>query len=149
LGRFTDNRINLLNAIREKLRELSFVPFVFDFEPPDTKNLTETVRILAGLSYFVIVDITAPRSSPLEVQATIPEFMIPFVPIIQKGEKPFAMFNDLINSAKGVLAPLEYKNENDLMKVFSKAIVERAVKKAIQLNKEKTKKITTITTDDF
>jgi uncharacterized protein YjbI with pentapeptide repeats len=149
LGRFTDNRINLLNAIREKLRELSFVPYVFDFEKPETKNFTETVRILASLSYFVIVDLTAPRSSPLEVQATIPEFMIPFVPIIQKGEKPFAMFNDLINSAKGVLTPLKYKNENDLMKVFTKAIVERAVNKANQLSKEKVKKIRSISTDDF
>ena len=32
---------------------------------------------VAGLSQFVIVDITNPRSAPLELQATVPEYMIP------------------------------------------------------------------------
>ena len=50
------------------------------------------MQLLAGLSRFVIVDITNPRSAPLELQATVPEYMIPFVPIIQEGEEPFAMF---------------------------------------------------------
>jgi hypothetical protein len=32
------------------------------------------------LSRFIIADITNPRSSPLELQATMPDYMIPFVP---------------------------------------------------------------------
>ena len=40
--------------------------------------------MLAGLSRFVIADITNPRSAPLELQATVPEYMITFVPIIEK-----------------------------------------------------------------
>jgi hypothetical protein len=39
----------------------------------------------------VIVDITNPRSAPLELQATVPEYMIPFVPILERREEPFAM----------------------------------------------------------
>ena len=31
------------------------------------------MRLLAGLSKFVIADITNPKSSPLELQATVPE----------------------------------------------------------------------------
>jgi hypothetical protein len=35
---------------------------------------------------------------PLELQATVPECMIPFVPIIEDGEEPFAMFQGLLVS---------------------------------------------------
>jgi hypothetical protein len=49
-----------------------YLPIVFNFDKPETKDFTETVRLLAGLSKFVIADITNPKSSPLELQATIP-----------------------------------------------------------------------------
>jgi len=47
------------------------------------------------MSRFVIADVTNPRSAPLELQATVPELMVPFRPIIEEGEKPFAMLEDL------------------------------------------------------
>jgi hypothetical protein len=72
LGRFTEGRITILERLREKLRSLGFVPMVFNFDKPETKDFTETVRLLANLSHFVIVDITNPRSTPLELQATVP-----------------------------------------------------------------------------
>jgi hypothetical protein len=37
--------------------------------------LTETVRSLANLSQFLIVDITNPRSTPLELQVAAPDYM--------------------------------------------------------------------------
>jgi hypothetical protein len=43
----------------------------------------------------VIADVSNPKSAPLELQATLPEIMIPFLPIIEEGEKPFAMLQDL------------------------------------------------------
>jgi hypothetical protein len=58
-------------------------------------GFTETVRLLAGIFCFVIADITNPRSATLELQATVPECMIPFVSILEKGEEPFAMPRDL------------------------------------------------------
>src|SRR5262249_11785130 len=95
LGRFTEGRIVVLERLRDKLRDLGFVPMVFNFDKPETKDFTETVRLLASLSKFVIVDITNPRSAPLELQATVPDYMIPFAPILQEGEEAFAMFKDL------------------------------------------------------
>jgi len=65
------------------------------FERPTDRDLTETVRILAGLSRFVIADITNPRSVPLELQATVPDYMVPFVTILQRGQPAFGMFDDL------------------------------------------------------
>ena len=63
------------------------MPMVFNFDKPETKDFTETVRLLCSLSKFVIVDITNPRSAPLELQATVPDYMVPFVPILQQGER--------------------------------------------------------------
>ena len=63
LGRFGD-RLTLLHELRNRLRELGFIPIVFDFERPRLRDLNETVRVLAGLSAFVVADLTAPRSTP-------------------------------------------------------------------------------------
>ena len=49
---------------------------VFNFDKPEAKDFTETVRLLAGLSKFVIFDITNFRSAPLELQATVPDYMV-------------------------------------------------------------------------
>ena len=49
---------------------------------------------------------TNPRWTPLELQAAVPNYMVPFVPILQKGEEPFAMFVDLQNKYDWVLKPV-------------------------------------------
>src|SRR5215470_4221493 len=56
LGRFTEGRMVVLERLREKLRDLGFVPIVFNFDRPETKDFTETVRVMCGLSHFVIVE---------------------------------------------------------------------------------------------
>lgn len=94
LGRFTEGRIAILERLREELRKRGYLPIVFNFDKPETKDFTETVRLLAGLSHFVIADITNP-TAPLELQATVPEIMVPFRPIIEEGQEPFAMLQDL------------------------------------------------------
>ncbi len=115
LGRFKPyERKAVLDAIREELRRQNYIPIVFDFEKPTSKDFTETIRLLTGMCLFVIADITNPRSSPLELQATVPYFRIPFVPIIQKGEEPFSMFNDLYGCDR-VLDLLEYDSVNSLV----------------------------------
>jgi hypothetical protein len=43
-----------------------------------TEDFTETVRLLAGLAKFVIANIPNPKSSPLELQAGVPEILVPF-----------------------------------------------------------------------
>lgn len=129
LGRFTPERKRILDAIREELRNnYNLLPIVFDFERATEKDITETIKILAGLSRFVIADITAPKSSPLELQATIPNYMVPFVTIIQEGESPFSMFTDLWKKYdKWVLQPLEYPSLEILLEYFEKGVINRVV----------------------
>ena len=125
IGRFTGGRIAVLERLREELRKRDFMPMVFNFDKPETKDFTETVRLLAGLSRFVIADITNPRSAPLELQATVPEYMIPFVPILERGEKPFAMFRDLwIKHREWVLDPIRYPSVDRLIEVLDAEIVK-------------------------
>jgi uncharacterized protein YjbI with pentapeptide repeats len=142
LGRFTAERKAVLYAIRKKLRELGFVPMLFDFEKPTQRDFTETIKTLAGLSRFIIADITNPRSSPLELQAIIPDYMIPFVPIIQEDEKPFAMFQDLQQKyGDWVLQVLKYDTADNLLDVLEKAVVKPALEKGDQLLLKKAKGI--------
>jgi len=134
LGRFTGGRIAVLERLRDELRERNFLPIVFNFDKPETKDLTETVRLLAGLSRFVIVDVTNPRSAPLELQATVPEYMIPFVPIIERGEEPFSMFKDLwIKHRDWVLDPIRYPSVDRLIEVLDAEIIGPANERYNQL----------------
>jgi hypothetical protein len=127
LGRFTAERKPVLDALRSELRRRDFVPIVFDFERSGERDLTETIKILAGLSVFVIADITNPKSSPLELQATVPEFMIPLVPIIADGEEPFAMFKDLWVKYRWVLEPVRYPSAERLLEEIETFVIAPAL----------------------
>jgi len=128
LGRFAiPERKAILDALRNKLREYDLLPIVFDFERPTDKDFTETIKTLAGISYFVIADVTNPKSSPLELQATVPDYQIPFVPIIQEGESPFAMMVDLQKKYPWVLPTKSYDSIDTLMKTLKPGIIDPAV----------------------
>ncbi len=136
LGRFTERK-ELLDRMADKLRERGFLPIIFDFERPTDRDLTETVKVLAGLSRFVIADITNPRSVPLELQATIPDYMVPFVIIVEKGQPVFGMFNDLPRKHDWALPLLEYSSVDNLIAAFDDAIVNPALEKGDEVRRRK------------
>jgi Pentapeptide repeats (8 copies) len=142
LGRFTEGRVVVLERLREELRKRDFVPMVFNFDKPEVKDFTETVRLLASLSHFVIADITKPKSTPLELQAVVPECMVPFVPILERGEKPFAMFTDLwIKYREWVFDPISYPSVDRLIEVLDTEIVRPAQAKFADLLARKAEKL--------
>jgi len=100
---------------------------MFDFDRPTDKDFTETIKTLAGISYFVIADVTNPKSSPLELQATVPDYQIPFVPIIQEGERPFSMMIDLQQKYPWVLPTKSYDSIDTLMAALKPGIIDPAV----------------------
>jgi|ERR1051326_3186656 hypothetical protein len=69
LGRFTEERKAVLDAVREELRQQDYVPIIFDFEPPPTRDLTEIVSTLAHIARFIVADITDPKSIPQELES--------------------------------------------------------------------------------
>jgi uncharacterized protein YjbI with pentapeptide repeats len=134
LGRFSiPERKAILDALRNKLREYDLLPIVFDFDRPTDKDFTETIKTLAGISYFVIADVTNPKSSPLELQATVPDYQIPFVPIIQEGEYPFSMMVDLQKKYNWVLDTISYDSLDTLIKILKPHIIDPAIKKRDEL----------------
>ena len=64
LGRFTDERKVVLDALREELRKRDFLPILFDFNVPATRDITETISLLARMARFVVADITDAKSIP-------------------------------------------------------------------------------------
>lgn len=133
LGRFADSeRKDVLEAIRERLRELGFVPIMFDFDRSALRDLTETAVLLAGLSRFVIADVTQPKSVPLELQAAMPTFAIPFVALIRRDEKPFAMIEDLARRPNWV-SLVRYGTAEGLGRRLDEYVVRPALAKETDL----------------
>src|SRR2546423_15666036 len=58
LGRFTPERKQVLDAIREELGKQNYVPVLFDFEKPASRDFTETVNMLGHMSRFIVADLT-------------------------------------------------------------------------------------------
>ena len=57
-------------------------------------------------------------------EAAVPDYMVPFAPILQKGEKPFAMFVDLKNKYDWVLKRvIVYPSVDRLIEVLEDEIV--------------------------
>jgi uncharacterized protein YjbI with pentapeptide repeats len=140
-GRFKDNRIATLERLQDEIRKRNYLPIVFNFETPETKDFTQTVRRLASLSRFIIADITAPGSTPQDLQAVVPDCMVPFVPIIAKGEEPFAMFEGLWTKYKQwVFAPISYPSVEKLVQVLDEEIIRPALVRSDELVKEKAEK---------
>jgi len=150
LGRFSPpERKVILDTLRNKLREYDLLPIVFDFERPTDKDFTETIKTLAGMCYFVIADITNPKSAPLELQATIPDYQIPFVPIIQKGEYPFAMMENLQTKYSGVLKTRTYDSLEMLISALKPGIIDPAVEMHNQLRLGKAQQQVTESLEDY
>lgn len=136
LGRFTPERKAVLDALANELRKYNLLPIIFDFKRSTNRDFTETIKILAGLSLFVIVDLTKPKSAPQELMATIPDYQIPFVPILEEGEDLYSMFVDF-KKYDWVLKPLKYRSKEVLVEHFREAILERAWKKRRALQRKK------------
>jgi len=149
LGRFTPERKVVLEAIADELRKHNLLPIIFDFERATTRDFTETIKTLAGLSLFVIADITNPKSSPLELQATVPDYHIPFVSIIQHGEEPFSMFTDLPRYPWVYEKVITYSSVERLLHGFKQKIIDRAWAIHQQLITQKARKIEMESIDDF
>ncbi len=149
LGRFADpQRKAVLDGLRERLRGFDLLPVVFDFDRPEDKDYTETIQTLAGMSMFVIADVTNPKSTPLELEATVKQFKIPYLPIIDVSvdPRPFAMLVDLQKSFHWVLPTLEYRTKEELLdeENLQKYIIDRATEKINELKRIKSRQPETI-----
>ena len=134
LGRFTEERKRVLDAIREELRNLNYLPILFDFEKPSSKNLTETVSTIAHMARFVLADITDAKSIPQELERIIPNNpSLPIQPLILDSQYEYGMFKDFLDFP-WVLIPHRYESVEDLLATLPKKIINPAVNKSEEIS---------------
>jgi hypothetical protein len=116
LGRFSEERKAVLDAIRESLRQLDKTPILFDFAKPSSKDVLGTVETLARLARFIIADITDPKSVPLELAYVVPNIPnTPVLPLLLEGSSEFSMFDDLRRRHPWVMETQRYHDEASLV----------------------------------
>jgi hypothetical protein len=143
LGRFTPERKAVLDVLRDELRKHNYSPVLFDFEKPASRDLTETVSILAHLARFIIVDLTDPSSAPHEVATIIPHTVVPVQPLLLQESlmingkaverREYAMFEDLRRRHHWVLPTFRYQDTVELLVSLQEQIITQAEQKAREL----------------
>ena len=133
LGRFSKERKAILDAIRNELRERDLLPVIFDFSVPASRDVTETVKVLAGLARFVIADITDATEVRVELHNIIKDFTsLPVQPILLRGQPEFVSLLHLKNFP-WLLPSFEYDTEENLLANLDKSVVGPAEAKVMEL----------------
>lgn len=136
LGRFTPERKVVLDGIREQLRRKGYLPVLFDFEGPSSRDITETVRLLAHLARFVIADITDAKSIPQELMAIVPDLRsVPVQPLLLASQHEYGMF-DHFRRFPWVLKELLYENQEGLLMELEPKVIAPADAKAKELTQK-------------
>jgi hypothetical protein len=120
------------------LRLHNLTPILFDFDIPADRDITETVTLLARMARFIVADLTDPASIPMELQAIAPDVAVPIRSLVQKGQKPFSMFNTL-KKYHWVLPPYQYSDMDELLANLQDEIIAPAEAKRIELKAEQPK----------
>lgn len=129
LGRFKDGGLERLYNMREWFQGKGYMPMIFDFARPDNLSLTETVVTMAGLSKFVVVDLSG-SSVPAELQAILTQIK---KPVLAFGD-PYALFPDLADQTSvisiqdddsNLLSSLE-ENLSDIESLHAERILQLA-----------------------
>jgi uncharacterized protein YjbI with pentapeptide repeats len=126
LGRFTADRLPVLHGVREALRSRGYLPLVFDFEGPSSRDITETVGTLAHLARFIIADLTDARSIPQELTTIVPNLpSVPVQPVLLTSQREYGMFEHF-KRYPWVLDTLLYKDTSNLLEILPEAVISRA-----------------------
>lgn len=136
LGRFTQERKAVLDAIFDELPSRNYVPMLFDFDKPRSRGILETILTLAHLARFIIADLTDASSLFMELHSLVPSLpSVPVVTIIKKGARFDRSFSELLNAYTWVLKPYEYENREELIASLEKQLIDPAEAKIRELQK--------------
>lgn len=134
LGNFSRERKPALDAMREAIRQRNLTPIVFDFEIPENRDVTETVKVLAGLAKFVVADITDATEVRAELHTIVKEFpSLPIQPLLLVGTKAFVSFPQNLVKYPWVLPPFEYTDLDHLLASLDTHVLAPAIAKQREL----------------
>ena len=135
LGRFSPERKIILDRLREELRARHYVPIMFDFEKPKSRDTVETIRTLAGMSKFIIADLTDAKSVVQELQGIVPDFPSVAVRfVILKSQRDPPMFDHIRRFSSVVPGAFEYESPEEVIESIKDSIIEPVEAKLEELS---------------
>ena len=133
LGRFTDERKAVLDALREELRKRDYLPILFDFDKPTSQTTDETITLLARMSRFVIADISDAKSVLQELRAIVPDLpSVPVQPIVLAMQEEPGMF-DFYRNFRSFLNVHRYASQEQLIADLGEKVIRPAELKVLDL----------------
>jgi uncharacterized protein YjbI with pentapeptide repeats len=133
LGSFTKGRKKVLDTIRDSLRNRNLLPVIFDFSVPGSRDVTETIKVLAGLARFIIADITDATEVRVELHNVVRDFTsLPIQPILLRGQAKFVSMSHL-RRFPWLLPSFEYDSEEHLLDNLDARVVGPAEAKVLEL----------------
>lgn len=129
LGRFIGRRRAVLEAIRDHLsaHRNRYMPELFTYEKPESRDLGEAIIGFAALSRFVIADLSEAKSVPAELQAIAPTFQsVPIVPLLNRGGKAYANFDGIARRPNVVQPTIRYRDVDDLLARLDAEVIPQA-----------------------
>jgi uncharacterized protein YjbI with pentapeptide repeats len=128
LGRCDESGQEVMQAIAAKLREGHYLPISLSGKRPADCDYVETVKMLAGLSRFIIADLSGP-TVPQDLYAIAAQVKIPFVPLIQVSSKSSALASALFASPWVVRPAVTFARIEELLKQLPAKVIAPAEEK--------------------
>ena len=126
LGRFSDERKPVLDALREQLRQHDYIPVMFDFEKSADKSFIEMVSTLANMARFIIADMTDAKLAMQELQQILSHRpTVPVQPLLLKNSNPSLALGDFLASGS-FLKFFFYNDEQHLLESLPNQVIAPA-----------------------
>ena len=134
LGRFTDERKAVLDALREELRKRNYLPILFDFEKPKEPGI-RTRRSRCSLAWrgSSLPISLMPKSVLQELRAIVPDLpSVPVQPIILARQEEPGMF-DFYRNRPSFLTVHRYASQEQLLADLGEKVIRPAELKVLDL----------------
>jgi uncharacterized protein YjbI with pentapeptide repeats len=128
LGRFTQERKIVLDAIRDELRRRDYLPVLFDFDPTSSHTTMDTVSTLAHMSRFIIADLTDAKSILGELERITTTLQLVPVQLILEVSASISPMGDSLLCRQSVLKPHFYATKEQLIASLSTVIAPAVAK---------------------
>jgi hypothetical protein len=139
LGRFSEERKAVLDALREELRKHDYLPILFDFTPEANRSTIETVTTLARMARFVVADLTDARSVLQELQAIVPDLPSLAVRLmIKRSQHEYGMLDFIRKFPWVIKDPYEYEGVEEAIASIQEDIIGPAEAKVRELRPPET-----------
>jgi hypothetical protein len=133
LGRFTADRKLVLDALRDELRKRNYLPILFDFEKPRSRDTDETITLLARMARFIVADVSDAKAVLQELRGVVPDLpSVPVQPIILAAQEEPGMF-DFYRHRPSFLPVHRYVDQAQLLTDLGDKVIGPAELKVLEL----------------